>query len=212
MANFAVLFLVIMYLQGVRDFTPLHASLLLVPGYLMTGVFGPVGGRITDKVGPVWPATIGLGLQIVGLLLYVRLGLHTSVWVVVVASLVTGVGAGLFFPANTTTVMRVAPRDQFGVTSGMLRTFANVGMVFSFAVAILVAGRAIPHQVAFEIFVGTTHLTRSLAGSFTDGLHAAFYASIGIMAIAALLSATRVLTLWKERVPRVEAEVPAEST
>jgi EmrB/QacA subfamily drug resistance transporter len=201
-ANFAVLFLVIMYLQGVRDLTPLHASLLLVPGYLVTGFSGPIGGRITDKVGAVWPATIGLGIQIVGLLFYARLSLQSPVWLVVVASVVSGLGGGLFYPANTTAVMRAAPRELFGVASGMLRTFANVGMVFSFAVGILVAGRAIPHREAFAIFVGTTHLTHHLAGSFTDGLHAAFYASIGIMAIAALFSATRVLQLRRQ--PSVE--------
>jgi len=204
MANFAVLFLVIMYLQGVRDLTPLHASLLLVPGYLVLGLSGPLGGRITDKLGPVWPATVGLGIQIVALFVYASLGLHSSVWLVVVAALVNGVGNGLFYPANTTAIMRAAPRELFGVASGTLRTGANVGMVFSFAVAILVAGRAIPHSVAFAIFVGTTHLTAHLAGSFTDGLHAAFYASIGIMAVAAGCSATRVVQLWRQREPRVE--------
>ncbi len=208
MANFAVLFLVIMYLQGVRGYTPLHASLLLVPGYLVGGFVGPIGGRLADRVGAVWPATLGLGIQIVALLVYAQLGVHSSVGLVVVASVVSGLGSGLFFPANTTAVMRAAPPELFGVSSGMLRTFANVGMVFSFAVAILVAGRAIPHRVAFAIFVGTTRLTHHLAGSFTDGLHAAFYASVGIMALAALLSATRVVHPWRRS--HAPAEVAAE--
>jgi EmrB/QacA subfamily drug resistance transporter len=208
MASFAVLFLVIMYLQGVRQFTPLHASLLLVPGYLVGGFVGPIGGRLTDKVGAVWPASVGLTIQIAALLVYAQLGLHSSVWLVVAASVVSGLGSGLFYPANTTAVMLVAPRQLFGVASGVLRTFANVGMVFSFAVAILVAGRAIPHGVAFAIFVGTTHLTHHLAGSFTQGLHAAFYASIGIMAFAAVLSATRVIRLRRHE--RAPVEVAAE--
>jgi EmrB/QacA subfamily drug resistance transporter len=193
MANFAVLFLVIMYLQGVRNRSPLDASLLLVPGYLISAVTGPFGGRIADRIGPVWPATTGLALQAVALVIYLRLGLTTPLWIIVVASIVNGLGAGLFFPANNSAVMRASPPELFGVASGILRTFANVGMIFSFAVAILVAGRAIPRHVAFAIFVGTTHLTHHLAGAFTEGLHAAFYASIGFMVLAALLSATRVL-------------------
>jgi MFS family permease len=52
--TFAVLFLVIMYLQGVRGLTPLHASLLLVPGYLIGGAFAPVGARLADRIGPLW--------------------------------------------------------------------------------------------------------------------------------------------------------------
>jgi EmrB/QacA subfamily drug resistance transporter len=207
LANFAVLFLVIMYLQGVRRESPLHASLVLVPGYLVGGLVGPVGGRLTDRIGAVVPATAGLAVQVVALLLYAHLGVATPLWFVAVAAVVNGVGGGLFFPANNTAVMRAVPQHQFGVASGMLRTFANVGMVFSFAVAILVAGRAIPHRVAFAIFVGTTHLSPHLAGSFAAGLHAAFYSSIAFMALAAALSATRVLRLRRPHgapdVPRV---------
>jgi EmrB/QacA subfamily drug resistance transporter len=207
MANFAVLFLVIMYLQGVRQFSPLHAALLLVPGYLVSAAMGPLGGKLTDRLGPVWPATAGLAIQIAALVVYAQLGVDSTVWLVVAASVVSGVGAGLFFPANNTAVMLAAPRELFGVSSGVLRTCANVGMVFSFAVAILVAGRAIPHRVAFAIFVGTTHLTHRLSTSFTDGLHAAFYASIGIMALAAALSATRVFHAWRRN--REPVPVPA---
>ena len=203
MGNFAVLFLVIMYLQGVRDLSPLHASLLLVPGYFVGAVVGPLGGRLADRIGPVWPASVGLAIQVASLLVYSQLGLTTGLWVVVVASVVSGIGSGLFFPANTTAVMRTVPQEQFGVASGMLRTFANVGMVFSFAVAILVAGRAIPRRIAFAIFVGTTHLTPHLAGSFTVGVHAAFYSCIGLMAAAAVLSATRVLHLRRSSHPDV---------
>lgn len=193
MANFAVLFLVIMYLQGVRGLTPLHASLLLVPGYVVGGFVGLLSGRLADKVGPVIPATAGLAVQVVALLIYSRLTTETGLWLIVAAAVVNGIGSGGFFPANTSAVMKAAPGSLFGVASGMLRTFANVGMVFSFAVAILVAARSIPRGLAFAIFVGTTHLSHELAGTFTRGLHAAFLSSVGIMALAAVLSATRVL-------------------
>jgi EmrB/QacA subfamily drug resistance transporter len=191
--NFAVLFLVIMYLQGVRGLTPLHASLLLVPGYLIGGAFAPYGGRLADRIGPVWPATVGLMVQIVSLAVYAQLGLRTPYAVVVVASVVSGVGSAGFFPANTTAVMTVAPGKAFGTASGLLRTFSNVGMVFSFAVAILVAARSISKRMAFQIFVGTTSLPHRLTAAFNSGLHSAFYSSMAFMAVAAALSATRLL-------------------
>ncbi len=199
LANFAVLFLVIMYLQGVRRLSPLDASLLLVPGYLIGGMVGPFAGRMADKVGAVWPATIGLGIQIVALGIYAQLGVSTPLGIVVLAAVVNGIGGGAFFPANTSAIMRVAPGKVSGIASGMLRTAANIGMVFSFAVAILVAARAIPRRVAFAIFVGTTRLDTHVAGAFTSGLHAAFYASMAFMVLAALLSATRVMSHRRER-------------
>jgi hypothetical protein len=73
----------------------------------------------------------------------------------------------------------------------VLRTFASVGMVFSFTTAVLVAAQSIPRGTAFAIFAGTTRLHGQPASAFTSGLHAAFYALTGIMALAAVLSAIR---------------------
>jgi EmrB/QacA subfamily drug resistance transporter len=207
--NFAVLFLVIMYLQGVRGLSPLHASLLLVPGYLIGGAFAPYGGRLADRIGPVWPATVGLLVQIVSLAIYAQLGVKTPYELVIVASTVSGIGSAGFFPANTTAVMSVVPGNAFGTANGLLRTFSNVGMVFSFAVAILVAARSISKKLAFQIFVGTTSLPRHLTAVFNSGLHSAFYAAMGFMAIAAFLSSLR---LKHRRRSTVQTETLATGT
>jgi EmrB/QacA subfamily drug resistance transporter len=189
--NFAVLFLVIMYLQGARGLRPIDASLLLVPGYVVGGVVGPLVGRLSDRIGPVLPATVGLAIQALAFAIYAQAGLTTPLWLIVVASVVNGFGTGAFFPANTSAVMKASPPEVFGVASGMLRTFSNVGMVFSFAVAILVAAHSIAKGLAFAIFVGTTRLHGLYATAFAQGLHAAFYSAMGLVAIAAVLSAVR---------------------
>jgi len=129
--------------QGPRGMAPIDASLLLVPGYVVGSAVGPLAGRVADRFGPVLPATAGLSLQVVALLVYSRLSIGTGLWVVVVASVLNGIGASGFFPANTAALMRAVKPQVFGVASGMLRTFANIGMVFSFSMAILVASRSI---------------------------------------------------------------------
>jgi EmrB/QacA subfamily drug resistance transporter len=192
LASFAVLFLVLMYLQGPRGLSPIHASLLLVPGYVAGAAFGPFAGKLADRRSPVLPATLGLAIQIAALIGYAQLTLTTPLWAVVVISLANGIGASFFFPGNNSAVMKASPPELFGISSGMLRTFANVGMVFSFAVAILIASRSIPRALAFAIFVGSTTLHGSLAAAFTRGLHAAFYSSVGFMVLAAILSALRL--------------------
>jgi hypothetical protein len=64
-------------------------------------------------------------------------------------------------------------------------------MVFSFSMAIVLASRSIPRQLAFAIFVGSTSLHGQLATAFASGLHSAFYGSMVLMAVAAVLSASR---------------------
>jgi EmrB/QacA subfamily drug resistance transporter len=191
LSSFAVLFLLLMYLQGPRGLSPLNASLLLLPGYVLSAGGSLYAGRLADRRGPVLPATLGLAMQAFSLILYAQLTNATPLWWIVCIGIINALGASLFFPANSSAIMKAAPPDMFGIASGMMRTFANVGMVFSFSVAILVASRSISRQLAFAIFVGTTSLHGEVADAFTTGLHAAFYESVAFMVIAAILSGLR---------------------
>lgn len=51
LALFAVNFLVVFYMQGVRGYDPLKAALLLIPLPIMSSVFGPISGVVADRIG-----------------------------------------------------------------------------------------------------------------------------------------------------------------
>lgn len=191
LANYAVLFLVIMYLQGPRGLSPLHASLVMVPGYVLGGVLSPWGGRFADRYGPARPATAGLAAETVALLLYACLTPDSGLWLVLVAGALNGLGTGLFVPANNAAVMKCSPPDLLGISSGMLRTFASVGWVCSYSTALFIASRSIPHDLAVAVFIGTRPLHGPLASAFVTGLHSAFWALAGIMALAGVFSVAR---------------------
>ena len=191
LGSYAVLFLVIMYLQGVRGMSPFAASLLLIPGYILGGLAAPFAGHLSDRFGARLPATAGLALQAVAFLLYASLHPASGLWLVVLAAVINGLGNALFFPANNSAVMANAPAGAYGVASGLLRTASNVGMVTSFAVALLAAATAIPRQEAFAIFLGVHRLTSALADAFVRGLHTAMLTALGLVAVAVVLSALR---------------------
>jgi EmrB/QacA subfamily drug resistance transporter len=191
LGSFAVLFLVIMYVQGPRGLSPVSASLLMLPGYLIGAAVGPYAGRLTDRLGPAVPATAGLALSVVALIIFAQMTTTSGLWMAAAGNIVIMIGGSFFYPANSSAVMKATPSQRLGTASGVLRTFASVGMVFSFTTAILVAARSIPRGTAFAIFAGTTRLHGHLASAFTNGLHAAFYTLTAIMALAAILSATR---------------------
>ncbi len=188
----ATVFLLIMYLQGIRALTPLDASLLLVPGYFLSSGLAPVAGRWADRWGPARLATLGIAFMLVGVLLYAQIGLTTPILEVALISLVTGIGGALFWPSNNKAVMHDVPPGYYGSVSGLLRTLSNLGTIGSYTLVITVASLAIPRALAFEVFVGGRGVIGSVSTEFLTAIHAAFYVMAAILVVAAVLSATRL--------------------
>ena len=191
LATFAVLFLIIMYLQGPRGLSPWNSSILLIPGYILGGVVAPLSGRLSDRVGARVVATIGLSVQIVGVLIYLTFAISTSIYVVILGAVVYGSGNSAFFAPNNSAVMSSAPPKAYGVSNGLLRTMANVGMLSSFAVALLMSSLSIPRAYAFQIFLGVGKINGHLSLEYIRGMHTALLASIVMLLIAIVLSVLR---------------------
>jgi len=184
----SVVFLITMYLQGIRALSPLDAALLLTPGYIVGSLLSPLMGRLSDRYGARILATSGAVMLILATLVYLMLRLDTPFWVVLLASGISGIGSAMFFPSNNSAVMANAPPGSFGGISGVLRTVQNIGILGSFVVAITVASASIPREVAFEVFIGTSNLVGGVSDAFLHGIDASLWASIVIMGIAAALS------------------------
>ena len=188
---FSVVFLLIMYLQGIRGLSPLDASLLLVPGYVAGSFLGPVMGRLSDKYGSREIATLGVVFLVLAIFIYLTLGATSPLYIVLIGSAVSGFGTSMFFPANNSAVMANARVGSYGSISGLLRTLQNIGILGSFVLAISVAAASIPRQVAFEVFIGTTNLTGGVTKEFIAGIDHAFYVSLGNLFLAGVLSFIR---------------------
>ncbi|MDD1752640.1 MAG: MFS transporter, partial [Methanotrichaceae archaeon] len=132
----SVVFLVIMYLQGVRGLSPLDASLLLIPGYVVGSLLSPMMGRLSDRYGARIIATSGIIVVEIAVLLYMTLGMNSPPYIVLIASTISGFGTSMFFPANNSAVMKRAPSGSYGSLSGLLRTLQNIGVLGSFVIAI----------------------------------------------------------------------------
>ena len=194
----AVIFLVIMYLQGIRGLSPLNASLLLVPGYVAGSFLSPIMGRLSDKYGTRNLMTLGAGLLIIATLIFSTMKVDSPLYIVIAASAVSGAGASMFFPACFNAVMSNARPGAYGSVSGLLRTLQNVGLLGSFVLAISVASATIPRDVAFEIFIGTTNLSGGISKQFLTGIDSAFISSILLLIIAAVLSFRSGKEEWRQ--------------
>jgi EmrB/QacA subfamily drug resistance transporter len=184
----AVIFVLTMYLQGLRGLSPLDASLLLVPGYLIGAVLGPFVGRRVETFGPQRLTTVGISITAVAVLLYSTLSITSWIGFVPLISCMTGIGAGIFYPSNATAIMSRATPTTFGSISGLQGTLLNLGALLSFVLALSIASASVPRYVAYAVFLGTANLAGPIGVQFLAGLHAALWGCVAILAAGALLS------------------------
>lgn len=187
----SVLFILIMYLQGIRGLTPLDSSLLLVPGYIASSLLSPRMGRLSDRHGSHLFSSTGILMMAMGIVVYLFMGLNTTLYLLILGSIITGIGGAMFWPSNNAAVMSGAPRELYGSVSGLLRTLSNIGTLFSYVIAISISALAVPRYVAFEVFLGVTKLQGGVSSKFLAGVHSALIASFVILIVAAITSTVR---------------------
>ena len=130
------LFLNTLYLQDVRQYSPLRAGLMIIPLAVGQGVAANVSGRLVGTRGTRLPLALGGALLALGAFLLVALDARTSIGYLLTAYAVFGVGAGLVTPPITTTAVSGLPADQAGVAGAL----ASSGRQFGIAVGVAVTG------------------------------------------------------------------------
>ena len=194
LALFSVDFLLVFYLEGIAGLDILTASYLIIPMAAMVSIAGPFGGMLADRIGARVVATLGLAVQAAVLVFFsFFLTTRTPLLDIGIAEAVYGVGGGLFWPANTSTIMSSAPPRRYGVASGVMNTFRNTGMVMSFALSLVAATSVIPPYVVYQLFIGNLSgaLPPNLATAYLAGQSFAFEVSIVLLAVAAVVSLVR---------------------
>lgn len=187
----SISFLITIYLQGIRDIDPFNASLLLVPGYVISSTIAPFAGRLSDKFGSRLLATSGLVLMLLSVLIYSFIDINTPLWVIIVASVITGVGSAMFYPANNSAIMANTPQQYYGSISGLARTLGNVGTLVSFVISISISSISVPKEVAFQVFIGTSQALGGLAPGFLQGIRSALGISLMFLILGIIFSSLR---------------------
>lgn len=137
-SNFAVLFLLSLYLQHIKGLSPQTTGIVMVVQPIMMTVFSPIAGRMSDRFEPRFVATAGMIITAISLFLFVFLDTKTSLAFVIIAQLLLGIGFGVFSSPNTNAVMSSVEKRFYGLAAGTIATMRVWGMLISMAVLTLV--------------------------------------------------------------------------
>jgi EmrB/QacA subfamily drug resistance transporter len=198
----SVLFFVSLYLQTARGYSPLGTGAAFLP---MTGlilVVAPIAGRLTDRLGGRVPATAGMLLLALGLLLLSEFGLGGGLAGLLSSLAVVGLGAGLVTTPITAAALGGAAEHEAGVAAGVLNTSRMVGLTLGIALmGAIVAAR----------WPGGFAAASVRPGALADGLSIAYRVNAGIALATAGLAAATLAGSGRPRAARLgeRAAVPA---
>ncbi len=134
----AIFFVLALYLQTGRGYTPLQAGLAVTPFALGSAVASALGGRVVDRFGRRLVA-VGLAAVVVGLIAAdVVIGAveGPAVGLVLLGPLlVAGLGTGIVISPNITLTLSQVPVERAGSAGGVLQTGQRLGGAAGIAAA-----------------------------------------------------------------------------
>jgi MFS family permease len=194
-SNFAVIFLISLYLQDVRGLDARVAGIILLTPVIFMALLSAFAGRLSDRKPPRIVIGSGILLGSAGLLLYTRIDATTPMPLIVIALALVGTGIALSQSPLIRTTMSSVSKDVFGLASGLIETMRLVGMTFSIAISIIV----------FGFTLGIARINTSSGPEFTQSLRTIFT----ILFVVSLCSFLIALTLTRRVSTGGPGAVPA---
>jgi len=137
---YGALFLMPLYLQNIRGYTPMQAGMLMLPAAIVTGIMMPISGRLFDKFGAKWLTVIGLSILTMASYFLSKLTLETSYNTVMLIMMVRGIGMGLAIMPTQTAGMNAIPKELTGRGTALNSTIKQVSGSFGIAILTTILG------------------------------------------------------------------------
>jgi EmrB/QacA subfamily drug resistance transporter len=166
-ATFCVSFLLSLYLQYIKGFSPEQAGLILIAQPLIQVIVSPIAGSLSDKFEPRVITSSGMTLTTAGLVMLIFLQNGTSLIYIIGSLVILGFGFGLFSSPNSNAVMSSVDRKTYGVASGILGTMRSLGQALSLGITMLL----------FALYIGKVQITEPYYPLFLKSLKLAFFIS-----------------------------------
>ena len=123
-----------LYLQTVRDYSPLKAGLALLPFAVALLIVAPLAPKIAERRGDRRTVMAGMAVLAAGLLAFLATSTESSYVVVLIGLLLAGAGVSLVQPPASAAMMSSVSADKAGMASGTNAAIRQIGASFGIAV------------------------------------------------------------------------------
>jgi len=163
-ATFSISFLLSLYLQYIKGFSPQHAGFILIAQPVAQAILSPIAGRWSDKTDARILATTGMGILVTGLILMFFLNPLTPIRIIVALAVLLGIGFGLFSSPNMNVIMGSVEKKYLGLASAITNTMRLTGQSFSMGITMMV----------ISLCVGKIKISHEVLPQFMKSIHITF--------------------------------------
>jgi fucose permease len=174
-----------LFVQRVLGYSPVEAGLAFLP-FTAGIIIGSVASQqMIRRLGAREVPLIGLGIAIVGMLLFVRLGTDsTYVKDILPGLMLASIGMGLVFVPLTLIATSGVPVDDAGLASGLFNTSQQIGGALGLALLSTFAANKTADVLSSA---GGQPTPDQTAQALVDGFHIAWIGCAAFLAAGAVL-------------------------
>jgi MFS family permease len=151
-ASSATAFLVNLFLQYIKGFSPDQAGLILMTQPIIQTAVAPFTGRLSDKIDPRLVASAGMGFLCVGLSLFALLDEASPLVQIFIGLAIMGIGFGVFVPPNTNAIMSSVTPKYYAVASSFTSTMRTIGQTLCMGIVMVVMAMVIGSVVMTSVY------------------------------------------------------------
>ncbi len=180
-SNFAIIFLLSLYLQYIKGFSPAYAGQILLMQALCMAIIAPIAGKLADRFQPRIIATLGCSIVAVGFLLLIQINPETTAFYIGGSLGLVGLGFGLFSTPNNSAIMGSVKEQEVGVASASMNLSRTIGNLVGMSLV----------NLMMHYYIGDANFGPESNLALMSTISLALLMSLSFVIIASIISAVR---------------------
>ncbi len=180
-SNFAIIFLLSLYLQYIKGFSPAYAGQILLMQALCMAIIAPFAGKLADRFQPRIIATIGCSIVAVGFLFLIQISPDTTAFYIGGSLGLVGLGFGLFSTPNNSAIMGAVKEQEVGVASASMNLSRTIGNLVGMSLV----------NLMMHYYIGDANFGPESNAALMSTISLALLMSLSFVIIASVVSAAR---------------------
>lgn len=184
------------YLQDTLKLSSLISGFILMCVPIAMVIVAPISGALSDKIGAKGLTFLGLFIVSVSQLLFILIGLKTTISHLVILTLLAGTGVALFQSPNNSIIMSSVEHNHLGIAGSINSLARNIGMVTGLSLSTTILYSSMTQKAGYKVngyIDGRDDL-------FLYGMHIAFLVSFSLCFIAFIITGIRLYR--KKSIPK----------